>query len=127
MSRVCMIACGVIMLSAVLLPVTQTYDSMEDSNLTDAVDGVADMLDGFWESELDVMYIRGWEILPDSECGLILDGNHITLYKNGKEYCSLISHPSEHMELGYNDILTIQRSGETMIVFNDHRIDQTPF
>jgi hypothetical protein len=104
-----MIVCGLILLAAIIIPVTNAYDSMEEDDLMDVSDNVASMLDTFWNSEADVMYLRGWDVLPDPECGLLLNGHDVILIKNGKEYRSLMEHTSERFTMSYNDILNIER------------------
>lgn len=106
-----MFACGVILLAAVIVPVSGAYGSMEDESMRDAADGIAEMLDIFWNSKADEMTLRGWDILPSADCGLILDGRELILTKKGKEYRSLISHPAGKTEMSYNDMATVERRG----------------
>ncbi|UAL07143.1 MAG: hypothetical protein KRP56_04675 [Candidatus Methanogranum gryphiswaldense] len=109
LSRVSMIVCGLILLAAIIVPVTNTYDSMKEDDLMEVSDNVAVMLDSFWNSEADVMYLRGWDILPDPECGLLLNGHDVILTKNGKEYRSLMEHSTERFTMSFNDVLNIER------------------
>jgi hypothetical protein len=115
MSRVAVFLCGVILLAAVAVPVSGAYETKKDGDMQDAADKAAGMIDAFWGSEADVMTLRGWDILPSSDCSMELDGHHLTLVKNGKSYGSLISHPADGMTLPYNGTLNIERNGDSLI------------
>jgi hypothetical protein len=109
LSRVSMMICGMILLTAILVPVSNAYESMEDENLDDVSDEISAMMDSFWDSKADIMYLRGWDILPDQECGLVFDKNYVILIKDGSEYRSLMQHASEKFTMSYNDVLKIER------------------
>ncbi len=106
--------CGMILLTAILVPVSNAYESMEDEDLNDVSDGISSMMDSFWDSEAEIMYLRGWEILPGPECGLVFDGNYVILTKDGNEYRSLMQHTSERFTMSYNDVLEIGRFEDTI-------------
>jgi hypothetical protein len=114
LSRVSMMICGMILLTAILVPVSNAYESMEDENLYDVSADISAMMDSFWDSKADIMYLRGWEILPDPECGLVFEKNYVILTKDGNEYRSLMQHPSERITMSYNDVLEIERFEDTI-------------
>lgn len=117
LSRVTMLACGIILMSAVVLPVMHGYDSMEDDGMTSLADGVSLMLDSFWDSKADAVCIRGWELLPDPSCSLTIDGPYVTLHKDGREYTSLIGHRSgDRAVISYNDVFEVTRDGDLLRV-----------
>lgn len=114
LSRVSMIACGVILLAAICAPVSAAYTSMQDSEMRDAADGIARTVDRFWDSRADVMILRGWDVLPTSDCGLVIDGHDLVLTRNGKEYRALLTHGACKTELSYNSVAEIERNGDML-------------
>ena len=116
LSRVSVMICGMIMLAAITIPVSGMYDDMKDEDMRTMADNIAGTIDSFWDSDADVMFLRGWEIMPSSDCSVVLDGNHLTLVKNGCEYKSLISKKSNIFTISYNDTVDIERGEEGIMV-----------
>ena len=109
MSRVALFVCGAILLGAVAIPISDTYDDRSERDLRDVVDKTAIIMDTFGRSDIDTMTLRGWDILPTPGCVLELDGHNVTLYKDGKSYRGLMSHESEHVSMSYNQMLTVEK------------------
>ncbi|MFA6804522.1 MAG: hypothetical protein WCQ23_06045 [Candidatus Methanomethylophilaceae archaeon] len=116
LSRVALIACGAILLAAVIVPVNGIYDSMEEENMTEVSDSIASMLDSFWDSETDTMHLRGWDILPGADYGLVLDGHKVIITGGEKDYLSLTEHSTGYFELTYNDIVDIVRENDSLTI-----------
>lgn len=116
LSRVALIACGAILLAAVIVPVNGIYDSMEEENMTEVSDSIASMLDSFWDSETDTMHLRGWDILPSADYGLVLDGHKVIITCGEKDYLSLTEHSTGYFELTYNDIVDIVRENDSLTI-----------
>lgn len=110
MSRIAVFACGVILLAAIVVPISDVYDGRKDADLTEAADKIAFMIDTFWDSEADVMTLRGWDILPFSDMSVEISGHVLTVNKGGKEYRSLIEHPADSISISYNDTIGLKRS-----------------
>ncbi len=116
LSRVIAIVCGVILLAAVIVPVADMFDERTDINIVESTDEISNMIDSFWNSKADIMVLRGWDILPSSDCSLELNGHKLTLNCGNKEYTSLIAHPSNTFTISYNEIVKIERNGDTLAI-----------
>lgn len=114
LSRISMIACGLILLAAVISPVSAAYGNMQDAEMRDAADGIARTVDRFWDSRADVMYLRGWDVLPSPDCGLEMDGYDLKITKNGKEYRSLMEHRAIPVSMSFNEMAEIERDGNDL-------------
>ncbi len=112
MSRVCLCACGIILLAAVAAPASSVFDDRAERCLEETADRLAEALDTFWDSEADVMTLRMSAVLPDPSCSLCLDGHKVIVIRNGREYPALSETVSEPMELGYGDEAELVRSGD---------------
>lgn len=115
LSRVVLCVCGVILLGSVCIPLSGMYSSNEDVLMTESTDSIAAMIDSFYESEADVMIVRGWDILPSNDCYLSVDGNIVIIKNSNNEYRSLISHKS-YFSLSYNEIVTLERSEDGITI-----------
>lgn len=115
MSRVAVFICGAILLAAIAIPVADQYDRKEIDGMIDVADNITYMIDSFWESEADVMTVRGWDILPSPDYSASLNGHSLTLSNSEGTFTSLISHAAEPIIITYDDIISIERNGETII------------
>jgi hypothetical protein len=116
MSRVSVFICGAILLSLVIIPVSGIYGEKEDIGMTDMTDTVTNMMDSFWGSEVDVMTIRGWDILPSPNASLSIQGHIVTIHKDGRSYRGMIEHAANDITLSYNQILKVERGGEELVL-----------
>jgi|GEM_PF-3420013 len=101
MSRLTLIVAGTVLMGIVIVPVHQAYMGMEDARMQSASESIADMVDAFFDSEVDEMYIRGWEVMPSSNCQLTIDGYEVAVKNGDKEYVSYMSHMIERASIGY--------------------------
>jgi hypothetical protein len=109
-SRVAVFICGIILLAAVIIPVSGYFERQEDEDMSEAADAISKMIDSFWDSEADTMTLQGQDILPSSEYSIILNGHKVSIMTSDREYTSMISHPSEDIRISYNDIVHLKRS-----------------
>lgn len=109
MSRITLVICGVILLAAVSVPMSSIYDEKHDDSIRDAAERTSIMLDHFWDSEADTMTLRGWEILPSSECSLEIDGHNLTVNIKDRSFRTLLSNSMEGITLGYSEEITIEK------------------
>ena len=109
MSRVILIVCGLAILASVLVPLHSFYDERYDHSMIDAADRVSFILDEFWASEADTLTVRGWEILPSSDCFIELDRHNLTVHIGDRSYRSLIGHSMEKIVIGHGDVVTITK------------------
>jgi len=109
MSRVVLFVCGVAILAAVMVPLHSIYDERYDHSMEDAADRLSFILDEFWASEADAMTIRGWEVLPSSDCFIEIEGHDLTVYLKDRSYRSLTAHSMERTVIGHGDAVTITK------------------
>lgn len=118
MSRVAVIMCGVIMMAAVLAPVAQLFEEKADSGMTEAADQAAATLDRFWDSEADVLTLRGCDVLPNPDCHLELSGHTLLLIDgDGTAYRSAVAHAAAaDLTIAYGDQLSLVRSDAGLVL-----------
>jgi hypothetical protein len=116
MSRVSVFICGAILLSLVIIPVSGIYDEKEDIEMINVTDTITNVMDSFWDSEVDIMTIRGWDILPSPNALLSIRGHTVTIHKDDGSYKGMIEHAANDITLSYNQILKVEREGEKLIL-----------
>ena len=110
LSRVCMSVCGLILLSAVLIPAMGMYDSQARNMESDVSGGIADLIDNFHRSEMDVFIIPAGDILPGTSSYVEIKGQMITLttdhgvYRSGT-YANVVSNSI----FGYGDMIKMSK------------------
>ena len=109
MSRVVLIVCGIAILASVLVPLQSFYGERYDHSMEDAADGLSFILDQFWASEADTLTVRGWEILPSSDCFIELEGHDLIVHMKDRSYRSLTTHNMERTVIGHGDVVTITK------------------
>lgn len=114
LSRVSLLMCGVVLLAAIIIPVTDYYDAKEETDMNRTAESISLMIDSFWDSDADTMILRGWDILPSADCSLSIDEHIVSLNTNKGSYRVPISHPSNQITMSYNDIVEIERNGESL-------------
>lgn len=119
MSRVVLIVCGLAILASVMVPLQSFYDERYDHSMGDAADRLSFILDEFWASEADTVTIRGWEVLPSSDCFIEIEGHDIIVHLKDRSYRSLISHSMEKTIIGHGDAVTITKPRHAHLLPND--------
>ena len=109
MSRVALIICGLAVLAAVVVPLQSFYDERYDRSMENTADKVAFILDEFWASEADTLTIRGWEILPSSDCFIEIEGHNLIVHMKGKSYRSLMMKSMDRTTIGHGDAVTVSK------------------
>ena len=109
MSRVTLFICGIAILAAVMVPLQSVYEERYDRSMEDAADRLTFILDEFWASEADSMTIRGWEVLPSSDCSIEIEGHSLTVYLKDRSYRSLIPKSMDRIVIGHGDEVTIDK------------------
>jgi len=109
MSRVILIVCGMAILASVAIPLQSFYDEKYDHSMEDAADRISFVLDEFWASEADTMTLRGWEILPSSDCFVEIEGHDLIVHMKDRSYRSIVSKSMERTVIGHGDIITISK------------------
>ncbi|MGI6472434.1 MAG: hypothetical protein ACOX1N_05165 [Candidatus Methanomethylophilaceae archaeon] len=106
-SRVTLCICGIALLASVGIPLTGMYSSNEDVLMSENADRIAWMLDSLHGYDADEFTIRGWDVLPGSDCGLIAEGHEVILKNSKGEYVSHTLNVSR-LTLGYNEEIRLK-------------------
>ncbi|MGI5965020.1 MAG: hypothetical protein ACOX8L_04125 [Candidatus Methanomethylophilaceae archaeon] len=112
LSRVALCICGVLLLGAVAAPLTGIYAEKEDGAMAGETDSLAGLLDTFYYSEAETLTLRGWEILPGSDCSLYADGHFVILTSGKGEYRSITECECSDITIGYGDTVTLKRTAD---------------
>ncbi|MCL2607294.1 MAG: hypothetical protein FWD92_01880 [Methanomassiliicoccaceae archaeon] len=116
LSRVCMGVCGLILLAAVVVPVTGMYEKQIANMESDASYDIASLIDCFYYSEMECMTINMSDILPVQSYIEIRD-RRLTLTTENGEYRSWtrVTMISEEDTFGYGDIVRISKCADAVI------------
>jgi len=109
MSRVILVVCGVAILASVMVPLQSVYSEKYDHSMEDAADRISFVLDEFWASEADTLTIRGWEILPSSDCFIEIEGHDLTVHMKDSSYRSIMPVSMERIVIGHGDVVTLTK------------------
>jgi hypothetical protein len=112
-SRVCMSICGLVLLAAVIVPVTGMYESQTVSMESDTSDSVSEMIDDFYYSKMETFVVSMTEILPSASSYLEFNGYLVTLTTERGVYKSGTNIPviaEANTAFGYGDILKLSRT-----------------
>jgi len=116
-SRVCMSVCGLILLSAILVPVTGMYDSQARHMESDVSDSIANMIDDFRRSEIDTFVIPASDVLPGTSSYVEIDGQMITLTTDrGVHMSATRSEVTASVMFVYGDVIKMSKSGGKVII-----------
>ena len=85
MARIVLITCGVLMLSAVVPPVTALFEDGESAEMQDQSESLCRMLDSFIGSDADEMTFCLRTVLPQNS-SVSMDGYFITIIDGEKTY-----------------------------------------
>lgn len=114
LSRVMVFVCGVILLASITVPISDIYDSRTETDMLDVADGISSVMDSFWDSEADMLTIRGWDILPSPVYSALLNGHVVTVTDGENDYVSLMSHPCCEMTVSYNQTVCFGKDGDSI-------------
>jgi len=115
MARVCLSVCGLLLLTAVIVPVTGMYESDAVDRESDVSDDIAKLIDNFYYSEMNEAVILMNDILPNIFSYAEFNGHLVTLttdrgvYKSGTR-AFVISDGT----LGFNDVIRLTKNGDTV-------------
>jgi hypothetical protein len=105
--------CGLILLAAVIVPVTGMYESQAAVKETDISDSLSSMVDDFYYSKMETFVVSMSEILPNASSYLELNGHLVTLttergvYRSGTNVPMIVE---KNTLFGYGDILRLSRA-----------------
>jgi len=116
-SRVCMSVCGLILLSAILIPVTGMYDSQARNMESDVSESIARLIDDFHRSELETFVIPASDILPGTSSYVEINGQMITLTTDrGVHRSAAYSEVISSGVFRYDDIIRMSNIGEAVMI-----------
>lgn len=117
LARVVLAICGILLLAAVIPPVTDIFENREDCELQEQSDSIADLFDSFYVSEVDTMTLCMNEILPSCDSTIVFDGNILTLRSGEKEYRSAVRYGIvDKVSFGSDDIVICKKTDEGIIL-----------
>ena len=110
-SRVCMGICGLILLAAVVSPVIGMYESEAMGTESRIPENLANLIDDFHRSKMDVLIISMSDILPSSASFAEFDGHGITVTTERGTYrgWTAVSLTSDGGVFGYGDTIRLSR------------------
>ena len=116
-SRVCLSVCGLVLLAAVIVPVTGMYESDAAGMESRVPDNIAELIDDFYHSKMEVLTISMSDILPNSSSYAEFGEYMITLttargvYKSGTNVPMI----SEEDAYGYHDMMRMSK-GDGLVI-----------
>jgi len=114
LSRATLVICGVILLSAVAVPMENLFEADERESISDLAESAASIIDMFYQSDMDEMYIRGSEILPSQSSYITAEGHSLTLHTDNRDYLAVTSCLTSGITISYGEITTLEKEGDTV-------------
>ena len=93
LTRVVLGVCAVVLMAAVMAPVGELYDDREDAGMQGQCDGIAEMIDVYYGSEIDVMTLSMNTVIPSGTWTVTINGNTVLMTDGTSEYISVCSVP----------------------------------
>ena len=120
LSRVVLAVCGILLLGAVVVPLTASEDSTVSNLYQEEVDLIAETVSTFYESSQDVSIIDMGDLLPTDECSLKFDGREITLSDGTHEYKAYCEYTVESVKEYYdsNDYMYLLKDEGKVVVLS---------
>ena len=117
MARVAMVMCGVLLITAVVPPVTSLFEEGETSSMQEQSEMLCRMIDSFHDSEAEEMTICLQTVLPQNT-SLMMDGYFITITDGEKQYRYNTEYPMESDRDTYtsNDYIRVTKQGSTITI-----------
>jgi len=116
-SRVCMSVCGLILLSAILVPVTGMYDSQARNMESNISDSLAKLIDEFDRSEMDIFILPASDILPSTSSYVeIKDKMIILTTDHGIHRSAAHSEVYSDNIFGYGDVIRMSKHEGIVII-----------
>ena len=116
MSRVTLIICGAILIAAVAVPLSGIYEDKTQESLGDMTEKTAVMIDSFWNSDIDKMYLDGNSLLPSAEYSLSVEGYEVTMTDgSGNEYRSFLKNKADSFTVTKGEIVTLVKYNGTLM------------
>ena len=117
LARMVTVVCGVMLLAAVIPPVTSVFDDGQSDGMQQQSETLCRMLDSFHESEAEEMTICLNTILPQNS-SVMKDGYFVTIVSDENQYRYNTEYTLESEREVYtsNDYLRITKNSDSLIV-----------
>jgi len=118
MSRVCMSICGLVLLAAVIVPVTGMYDSKTVTMESGSADDIAKLIDSFHYSETETFTAAMSDILPNSSSYMELKGHTVILTTERGTYRAAVNADiviKDGIVFGHGDIIVLTKADGAVI------------
>ena len=116
LSRVCLGVCGLIVLAAVMFPVTGMFEDSSDADVQSLTNDSGRMLETFGRSGADVITISLKDILPNHSCSMRMEKGMLIITENEKEYRTSIPWKVETERYHYEDVVEIRKTSDGVAV-----------
>ena len=117
LARMVTVTCGVLLLAAVLPPVTSIFDEGQSEGMQQQSETLCRMLDSFRESEAEEMTICLNTVLPQNS-SVMMDGYFVTIICDESEYRYNTEYTMESDRDHYtsNDYIRITKNTDSIVV-----------
>jgi hypothetical protein len=109
--------CGLILLTAVIVPVMNMYESQTVSMESGVPDSISGMIDDFYYSKMETFTVPMADILPNASSYVELNGYLVTLTTDRGVYRSGTNIPvlCDDILFGYGDMLRLSKTDGAVI------------
>ncbi len=120
LSRATLMICGALLIASVSVPLAGLYEDKSRSSLDEMTESTARVIDSFWNSNIDRMYLDGDSLLPSAEYSLYLEGYEITMTDgSGNTYTSYMKHRSDPIHVSKGEVVTLVKYDGVLTNGND--------
>lgn len=111
-SRAMVAVCGALLMASLAVPVGHMLSADGDNAYDRVAENIAELVDGFYDSELDCIHLSGATLLPGPGSSVVAEGYILVLSDpGGREHRAAMSHPGS-FTLDYGETKTLVRIGE---------------
>ena len=117
LARMTMVVCGVIILAAIIPPVSSLFDDEQSAEMQEQSEKLCMMLDAFYASEADEMVMCLNSIIPP-QSSIIVDGYLVTVIDGEKQYTHCTEHPinSDRSDYNSNDYVRFSKNDSFIMI-----------
>ena len=109
-SRAALIACGVILMSAFTGPFCDLMENETGEDLQELAESDARVIDRFWQSKMNELYLQGDSMLPSDAYTLTVEGDLLTITdQDGKCFHATLKKDSGSFVLSWGETVTISK------------------
>ena len=116
LSRICMGVCGLIVLAAIIFPVTGMFEDSSDADIQSLTNDTGRMLETFERSGADAVTISLKDILPNHSCSMRMEKGMIIITEKETEYRTSVPWKTETERYQYEDVIEIRKTSDGVTV-----------